>query len=51
MLNIAQSLLDFLDHLLVTRVLAHVITELHSRTAICASDLDDDVQGLGFLAV
>lgn len=49
-LDIPQHPLDLLHSILVAGVLAHVITELDGRAAICGSDFDDDVERFGFFA-
>ena len=49
LLNIAQGLLDFQHSRLVACVLAHVVAELDCGAAVCASNLDDDVEGFGLL--
>ena len=50
-LDVSKLLLDALDGLLVTRVLAHVVTQLHGWTAVGGGDLDDDVERLRFVAI
>lgn len=46
LLDIAQSPLHFGHRGTVACILAQIITELHSRTAICCGDLDDNVKRL-----
>lgn len=43
-LDIPQHFLDMLHGILVAGVLAHVITELDGRAAVCGSDFDDDIE-------
>ena len=49
-LNVAQPFLDFLDLGGYTHILAHIVAKLDSGTAIRSGDLDNDVEGLGFLS-
>lgn len=51
MLSVAQLLLNPSDLFQIARVLAHIVTKLDSRSTICGSNLDDDVEGFGFLTV
>jgi hypothetical protein len=50
LLHIAEPLLHILNCCFVPRVLANVITDLDSRLAVTACDLDDDIQWYRFLA-
>lgn len=49
--SVAQLLLDLLNFGLVAGVFAHVITQLHGWPTIRGGDLDDDIEGLGFLTI
>lgn len=49
-LHIAESHFYILDYALVAGILAHVVAQLDRRAAAGAGDLDDDVEGLRFLA-
>ena len=51
MFDIAELLLHFLDFLFVSRILAHVVTELDSRATICCRDLDDNIERLGLFII
>lgn len=47
MLCVPELLLDLLHFVMISRVLAHVVAQLDSRSAVCSGDLDDNVEGLG----
>lgn len=49
--DVAELFLHFLDFLFVSRVFAHVVTELDSRVTICCRDLDDDIERLGLFVI
>lgn len=49
-LNVAQPFLNFLDLGRYTHVLAHIVAKLDSGTAVRGGDLDNDIEGLGFLS-
>lgn len=50
LLDVAQSLLDLVHRVQITRVLSNVIADLDRRTAGGRGDFDDDVEGCGLCA-
>ena len=51
LLRIAQLPLDFFHLGMIARIFPNVIADLHGRMPTRGEELDDDVEGRGFLAV
>ena len=49
--NVTKLLLNLLHSTLVSGVLPHIITQLNGGATGSGSDLDDDVERLGFRAI